>query len=53
MPVDPYDGIVSEHDIVRALARRGAAVLTEPVTAIHTSEVHTVEPDAPWRRSSG
>ena len=44
--MDPYDGIVSERDIVRALARRGAAVLTEPVTAIHTSEVHTVEPDA-------
>ena len=41
------DGIVSERDIVRALAVRGAAVLAEPVTAIHTTEVHTVEPDAP------
>jgi CBS domain-containing protein len=41
------DGIVSERDIVRALATRGAAVLTELVTAIQTSEVHTVEPDAP------
>ena len=41
------DGIVSERDIVRALAVRGAAVLAEPVTAIHTAEVHTVEPDAP------
>jgi CBS domain-containing protein len=40
------DGIVSERDIVRALAARGAAVLTEPVTAIHTAEVHTVEPEA-------
>ncbi len=40
------DGIVSERDIVRALAQRGAAVLTEPVTAIHTTEVHTVEPEA-------
>jgi CBS domain-containing protein len=40
------DGIVSERDIVRALAERGAAVLTEPVTAIHTTEVHTVEPEA-------
>ena len=40
------DGIVSERDIVRALARRGAAVLAEPVTAIHTTEVHTVEPEA-------
>jgi CBS domain-containing protein len=40
------DGIVSERDIVRALAARGAAVLTEPVSAIHTAEVHTVAPDA-------
>ena len=39
-------GIVSERDIVRALARRGAAVLAEPVSAIHTTQVHTVEPDA-------
>jgi CBS domain-containing protein len=40
------DGIVSERDIVRALAARGAAVLTEPVSAIHTAEVHTVAPEA-------
>jgi len=40
------EGIVSERDIVRALAQRGAAVLTEPVTAIHTTEVHTVQPEA-------
>jgi CBS domain-containing protein len=39
-------GIVSERDIVRALAERGAAVLAEPVSAIHTSDVRTVEPDA-------
>ena len=39
-------GIVSERDIVRALAARGAGVLAEPVTAIHTSDVRTVEPDA-------
>ena len=38
------DGIVSERDIVRALARRGAAVLSEQVTAIYTAEVHTVTP---------
>jgi len=38
------DGIVSERDIVRALARRGAAVMSEPVTAIYTAEVHTVTP---------
>jgi CBS domain-containing protein len=40
------EGIVSERDIVRALASRGAAVLGEPVTAIYTSEVQTVEPEA-------
>lgn len=40
------DGIVSERDIVRALARRGAAVLTEPVTGILTAEVRTITPDA-------
>jgi CBS domain-containing protein len=39
------DGIVSERDIVRALALRGAAVLSEPVTAIYTAEVHTVRPE--------
>ena len=38
------DGIVSERDIVRALALRGAAVLSEPVTAIYTADVHTVTP---------
>ncbi|MGX6606812.1 CBS domain-containing protein [Micromonosporaceae bacterium Da 78-11] len=40
------DGIVSERDIVRALAARGAGVLAEPVTAIHTTQVRTVEPQA-------
>ncbi len=40
------EGIVSERDIVRALATRGAAVLKEPVTAIHTTEVRTVTPEA-------
>ena len=38
------DGIVSERDIVRALALRGAAVMSEPVTAIYTADVHTVTP---------
>ena len=41
------DGIVSERDIVRALALRGAAVMSEPVTAIYTAEVHTVTPQTP------
>jgi len=40
------DGIVSERDVVRALAVRGAAVLTEPVSAIQTTEVFTIAPDA-------
>src|SRR6267378_4782809 len=40
-------GIVSERDIVRAMAKRGAAVLSEPVTAIYTAEVHTVTPQTP------
>ena len=38
------DGIASERDIVRAFAKRGAAVMSEPVTAIYTAEVHTVTP---------
>ena len=37
-------GIVSERDIVRALARRGASALTEPVESIMTHELHTCEP---------
>ena len=41
------DGIASERDIVRALAQRGAAVMSEPVTAIYTAEVHTVTPQTP------
>jgi len=39
------DGIASERDIVRALAERGDAVMSEPVTAIYTAEVHTVDLD--------
>ncbi len=41
------DGIASERDIVRALALRGAAVMSEPVTAIYTADVHTVTPETP------
>jgi CBS domain-containing protein len=41
------DGIASERDIVRALAKRGAAVLSEEVRAIYTAEVHTVMPQTP------
>lgn len=38
------EGIASERDIVRALAARGAAVMSEPVTAIYTAEVYTITP---------
>jgi CBS domain-containing protein len=38
-------GIVSERDVVRALAARGVAVMSEPVSAIATTEVHTVSPE--------
>jgi len=43
---DRVDGIVSERDIVRALAARGAAVLTEPVATIQTTDVRSVTRDA-------
>lgn len=39
------DGIVSERDIVRALALRGTAVMSEQVAAIGTADVHTVTPE--------
>ncbi|NED94807.1 CBS domain-containing protein [Phytoactinopolyspora alkaliphila] len=39
------DGIVSERDIARALARDGAAILSAPVSSIMTSQVRTCEPD--------
>ena len=38
------DGVVSERDIVRALADRGAPALEEPVDAIMTTEVYTCQP---------
>ncbi len=38
------DRIASERDIVRALAKRGTAVMSEPVTAIYTAQVLTVTP---------
>ncbi|MEV4533888.1 CBS domain-containing protein [Asanoa sp. NPDC049518] len=40
------DGIASERDVVRALAVRGEAVLHGPVTAIQTTDVHSLGPDA-------
>ena len=37
-------GIISDRDIVRSLARRGAAVLEERVEAVMTHDVHTCGP---------
>ena len=41
------DGIASERDVVQELARLGAAVMSAPVTAIYTAQVHTVTPQSP------
>ncbi|MEV4351808.1 CBS domain-containing protein [Actinoplanes sp. NPDC049596] len=38
----PVEGIVSERDVVRALAARGAAILSEPVASIATTQVRSV-----------
>jgi CBS domain-containing protein len=38
------DGIVSERDIVRALAARGPSVLSATVDQIHTADVTTADP---------
>lgn len=38
------DGIVSERDIVRALAAEGAGVLSQEASTIMTSDVFTCEP---------
>ena len=38
-------GILSERDIVRALAKHGATVLSEPVSQIMTGEVKTCSED--------
>ena len=39
------EGIASERDVVRALAEHGVAVLSEPISAICTTDVHTVPPE--------
>ena len=40
------EGIVSERDVARGLHERGAALLTDPVSSLMTSEVHTTTSDA-------
>ncbi|MCU1454329.1 MAG: hypothetical protein JWN46_2475 [Acidimicrobiales bacterium] len=39
------DGVLSERDIVRALADRGAAALDEPASALMTADVFTCAPE--------
>lgn len=41
--VDEIVGIVSERDVVRAIAERGTEVFSEPLGSIMTSEVMTCE----------
>lgn len=41
------DGIVSERDVVRALALDGQDLLERPVAQIMTTSVYTTTPDAP------
>ena len=40
------DGVLSERDIVRALADRGAAALDDPASALMTADVFTCGPDS-------
>lgn len=42
---DSLDGMLSERDIVRELGKRGAAVLSEPVSNMMTAKVITANPD--------
>ncbi|MEZ5183778.1 MAG: CBS domain-containing protein [Acidimicrobiales bacterium] len=44
------DGVLSERDIVRALAREGADALEQPAAALMTAEVVTCEPDTTVER---
>ena len=44
-PTPPFAGIVSERDIVRAVATRGAAALDETVAQIMSSEVTKCDED--------
>jgi len=45
MDGDRLAGIVSERDIVRALATAGAAALSRPISAVMTTEVYLADPD--------
>jgi CBS domain-containing protein len=44
-PISPLVGIVSERDIVRAVAARGAAALDEKIAEIMSSSVTTCDED--------
>ena len=45
MDSDRVVGIVSERDLVRALAEEGAGALTKPVSSCMTRDVHFAEPN--------
>jgi len=45
MDGDRLAGIVSERDIVRALATEGAVALLRPISAVMTTEVYLADPD--------
>ncbi len=40
------EGIISERDVARGLHERGAGLLTEPVSGLMTTRVHTCPSDA-------
>lgn len=42
---DVIVGVLSERDIVRALAERGAAILEQPVSSLMTRRLVTCDPD--------
>lgn len=45
MDSDRVVGIVSERDLVRALAEEGAGALTKPISSCMTRDVHFAEPN--------
>lgn len=50
---DAVDGIVSERDVVRALARQGGDLLQQPVSTVMTSEVVTCQPETTVEELAG
>lgn len=42
---DKLCGVISERDVVRSIAKKGASILGEPVSAHMTAEVQTAKPE--------